>query len=99
MKVESNSEGESYGAVVEISTPPEAKVLANGDDAGRDDEELFVPPLNFAMVDNNIFRSGFPGPANFSFLQSLGIRSIVYVKLCAQAFFFFFFFFFKLSFC
>ncbi|KAF3451786.1 hypothetical protein FNV43_RR07882 [Rhamnella rubrinervis] len=88
MKVESNSGGEIYGAVVEISTPPAAKALANGDDVERDGEELFAPPLNFAMVDNNIFRSGFPGPASFSFLKSLGIRSIVYVKLCAQAFVF-----------
>ncbi|KAL5562736.1 hypothetical protein UlMin_032483 [Ulmus minor] len=27
------------------------------------------------MVDNGIFRSGFPGSANFSFLQSLGIQA------------------------
>ncbi|ONK70261.1 uncharacterized protein A4U43_C05F31910 [Asparagus officinalis] len=43
----------------------------------RDGEELFVPPLNFAMVDNGIFRSGFPDTANFSFLQSLRLRSIL----------------------
>lgn len=95
MKVEGNSGGETYGAVVEISTPPATKVLENGDDVERDGDELFVPPLNFAMVDNNIFRSGFPGPANFNFLKSLGIRSIVYVKLCAQAFFFFLIFYVK----
>ncbi|KAL5579163.1 hypothetical protein UlMin_011605 [Ulmus minor] len=34
------------------------------------------------MVDNGIFRSGFPGFANFSFLQSLRIRSILY--LCPE---------------
>ena len=48
-----------------------------GDDSVRDGEELFVPPLNFAMVDNGVFRSGFPDSANFSFLQSLGLRSIM----------------------
>lgn len=48
--------------------------------AGDDDgEDLFIPPLNFAMVDNGIFRSGFPEPANFSFLQTLGLRSIMSV--------------------
>ncbi|XP_014505388.1 probable tyrosine-protein phosphatase At1g05000 isoform X1 [Vigna radiata var. radiata] len=47
-----------------------------------DGEDLFVPPLNFAMVDNGIFRSGFPEPANFSFLQTLGLRSIIY--LCPE---------------
>ncbi|KAG7633125.1 Atypical dual-specificity phosphatase Siw14-like [Arabidopsis suecica] len=32
-------------------------------------EELnLIPPLNFSMVDNGIFRSGFPDSANFSFL-------------------------------
>lgn len=39
--------------------------------------ELFVPPLNFAMVDNGIFRSGYPEPVSFSFLQSLQLRSIM----------------------
>ena len=49
--------------------------------AGDDDgEDLFIPPLNFAMVDNGIFRSGFPEPANFSFLQTLGLRSIMSVQ-------------------
>ncbi|KAL5554710.1 hypothetical protein UlMin_042111 [Ulmus minor] len=54
---------------------------SNGGQSKRDVEELFVPPLNFAMVDNGIFWSGFPGSSNFSFLQSLGIRSIVYLCL------------------
>ncbi|KAK9691336.1 hypothetical protein RND81_09G190600 [Saponaria officinalis] len=43
---------------------------------------LYTPPLNFAMVDNAIFRSGFPDVNNFSFLHSLGLRSIVY--LCPE---------------
>lgn len=45
-------------------------------------EELLVPPLNFAMVDYGVFRSGFPDCANFSFLQTLGLRSIIY--LCPE---------------
>ncbi|XP_065879399.1 probable tyrosine-protein phosphatase DSP4 [Euphorbia lathyris] len=48
----------------------------------REEEELFVPPLNFAMVDIGIFRSGFPESANFSFLRSLDLRSIIY--LCPE---------------
>jgi len=66
-----------------------------------DGEDLFVPPLNFSMVDNGIFRSGFPEPANFSFLQTLGLRSIMSVyssqSLSLISFFFFFFFFFFFS--
>lgn len=59
-----------------------------------DGEDLFVPPLNFAMVDNGIFRSGFPEPANFSFLQTLGLRSImsVYSSQPLSLIFFFSFF-------
>ncbi|XP_049379377.1 tyrosine-protein phosphatase DSP1-like isoform X2 [Solanum stenotomum] len=47
-----------------------------------DGEGLLVPPLNFAMVDYGVFRSGFPDTANFAFLQTLGLRSIVY--LCPE---------------
>ncbi|KAL1221816.1 Tyrosine-protein phosphatase DSP2 [Cardamine amara subsp. amara] len=43
-----------------------------------------IPPLNFAMVDNGIFRSGFPELANFSFLKTLGLRSII--SLCPEAY-------------
>lgn len=39
--------------------------------------ELLVPPPNFAMVDKGIYRSGFPSPANFGFLETLNLRSIV----------------------
>jgi len=41
------------------------------------EEEIFVPPLNFAMVDNGIFRAGFPDSANFGFLKSLRLRSVM----------------------
>uniref|UniRef100_A0ACD5ZEA8 Uncharacterized protein n=1 Tax=Avena sativa TaxID=4498 RepID=A0ACD5ZEA8_AVESA len=47
-----------------------------------DDEESpspLVPPLNFAMVHDGVFRSGFPGAASFRFLASLNLRSIVYL--------------------
>ncbi|KAJ7946351.1 Tyrosine-protein phosphatase [Quillaja saponaria] len=50
---------------------------ANGDVTERDGEEILVPPLNFAMVDNGIFRSGFPDSANLGFLKSLRLRSVI----------------------
>lgn len=53
-------------------------VVANGTDCENAGDDLFVPPLNFAVVDNGIFRSGFPDSSNFSFLQTLGLRSIMY---------------------
>ncbi|BAF10171.2 LOC128684019 [Oryza sativa Japonica Group] len=43
---------------------------------------VLVPPLNFAEVNDGIFRSGFPAADNFAFLLSLKLRSIVY--LCPE---------------
>ncbi|URE14948.1 phosphatase [Musa troglodytarum] len=40
-------------------------------------EGVFVPPLNFAMVNDGVFRSGFPETTNFGFLETLKLRSIV----------------------
>lgn len=40
-------------------------------------EGVFVPPLNFAMVNDGVFRSGFPETTNFRFLETLELRSIV----------------------
>lgn len=40
-----------------------------------------VPPLNFAPVARGVYRSAFPHPRNFSFLATLGLRTVVY--LCA----------------
>ena len=46
------------------------------------EDHLFVPPLNFSMVDYGIYRSGFPDSPNFPFLKTLGLRSIIY--LCPE---------------
>ncbi|XVE78387.1 hypothetical protein DITRI_Ditri13aG0140800 [Diplodiscus trichospermus] len=54
-----------------MSSPVVVAAANTGDDLN------LIPPLNFAMVDNGIFRSGFPDSANFSFLQTLNLRSII----------------------
>lgn len=46
-------------------------------------DEVLMPPTNFSMVEDGIFRSGFPQPANFSFLQTLNLRSVMWVILCS----------------
>ncbi|KAI4311942.1 hypothetical protein MLD38_036805 [Melastoma candidum] len=51
-------------------------------ESGNYSGEMFIPPFNFSIVDNGIFRSGFPDRANFGFLKSLGLRSILY--LCPE---------------
>ncbi|XP_010558584.1 PREDICTED: probable tyrosine-protein phosphatase At1g05000 [Tarenaya hassleriana] len=47
-----------------------------------DNYGLLVPPSNFSMVEDLIYRSGFPEPANFGFLGTLNLRSIIY--LCPE---------------
>ncbi|WVZ11756.1 hypothetical protein V8G54_016286 [Vigna mungo] len=62
--------------------PPLAPALPppQEDPTDAEADEIFVPPLNFAMVDNGIFRSGFPNSANFGFLKSLRLRSVMSVS-------------------
>ncbi|KAE8673072.1 putative tyrosine-protein phosphatase [Hibiscus syriacus] len=69
----------SVDQVVDMS-PPVMSPEVVPSNAG--DELNLIPSLNFAMVDNGIFRSGFPDSANFSFLQTLRLRSIIY--LCPE---------------
>ncbi|KNC81209.1 hypothetical protein SARC_06456 [Sphaeroforma arctica JP610] len=38
---------------------------------------LLVPPLNFSMVASGVYRSGYPGTKNYSFLRKLGLRTVV----------------------
>ncbi|XP_057740812.1 tyrosine-protein phosphatase DSP5-like [Arachis stenosperma] len=57
------------GLIVEVDTVDE-------------DAAVLVPPPNFSMVEDCIFRSSFPTPSNFPFLQTLNLRSIIY--LCPE---------------
>ncbi|XP_038702975.1 tyrosine-protein phosphatase DSP3-like [Tripterygium wilfordii] len=49
---------------------------------GEEGEGGLVPPGNFSMVEDGIYRSGFPQPANFGFIETLNLRSIIY--LCPE---------------
>lgn len=42
-------------------------------------EEDLVPPENFAVVCPGVYRCGFPKKRNFSFLETLGLRTVLYV--------------------
>lgn len=39
----------------------------------------YVPPLNFSLVEDGIYRSGFPMPINYPFLKQLGLKTIIYL--------------------
>lgn len=43
------------------------------------DRPRYVPPLNFALVEDGIYRLGFPMPINYPFLQQLGLKTIIYL--------------------
>lgn len=40
---------------------------------------MFVPPVNFALVVGNVYRSGHPTDLNYGFLESLHLKTIVYL--------------------
>ncbi|KAJ3146611.1 tyrosine-protein phosphatase required for protection against superoxide stress (By similarity) [Geranomyces variabilis] len=39
----------------------------------------YIPPLNFGLVEENLYRSGQPNDLNFPFLEKLGLRTVVYL--------------------
>ncbi|GAA6005224.1 hypothetical protein JCM10207_002903 [Rhodosporidiobolus poonsookiae] len=41
------------------------------------DDRVLIPPENFAMVSPGLYRSSFPRRANFGFLRSLGLKSVM----------------------
>ncbi|XP_071697796.1 inositol diphosphatase DSP3-like [Rutidosis leptorrhynchoides] len=58
----------------------------NGDGIGGDPVATVDnrPPINFATVEDRIYRSGFPKPINFPFLETLNLRSVIY--LCTESY-------------
>ncbi|KAJ0244589.1 Tyrosine-protein phosphatase DSP3 [Hirschfeldia incana] len=46
------------------------------------DGGVLAAPSNFSMVEDGIYRSGFPKPENFGFISTLNLRSIIY--LCPE---------------
>lgn len=47
------------------------------------EKEQYVPPLNFSLVEDSIYRSGFPMPINYPFLEQLKLKTIIYLgDLC-----------------
>ncbi|KXS13908.1 protein-tyrosine phosphatase [Gonapodya prolifera JEL478] len=42
-------------------------------------KQRYLPPLNFAMVEPGVYRSGHPNAMNFGFLKKLELKSVVYL--------------------
>ncbi len=40
---------------------------------------MLVPPANFGMVEENLYRSGQPDQINFPFLEKLSLKSVIFL--------------------
>jgi len=40
---------------------------------------VLIPPLNFGMVENDLFRSGQPNELNFPFLEKLNLKTVIWL--------------------
>uniref|UniRef100_A0A7N0VJK4 diphosphoinositol-polyphosphate diphosphatase n=1 Tax=Kalanchoe fedtschenkoi TaxID=63787 RepID=A0A7N0VJK4_KALFE len=63
------------GLIFEVEIEEEEEVK-------EDVAAALVPPPNFAAVEDWIYRSALPDKINFAFLETLGLRSIIY--LCQE---------------
>lgn len=67
---------------ITISNPPWSAL----DDLMGEEEEVFeealIPPENFNMVSDHVYRSSFPKKKHFSFLKKLGLKSVLLVQPC-----------------
>ncbi|CAO3660008.1 unnamed protein product [Rhizopus microsporus] len=41
----------------------------------------FIPPVNFGMIEEDLYRSGQPNELNFPFLEKLGLKTIAWLAL------------------
>ncbi|GAA5941032.1 uncharacterized protein JCM15063_000625 [Sporobolomyces koalae] len=48
--------------------------------AAQNLDKVLFPPLCFSVVLPGVFRSGHPNRHNFAYLDSLGLRSIMYLS-------------------
>jgi tyrosine-protein phosphatase OCA1 len=39
----------------------------------------YIPPQNFGMIEENLYRSAQPNELNFPFLEKLRLRTIIYL--------------------
>jgi len=42
-------------------------------------DELIVPPVNFSLVAKGVYRGSYPNVCNFSFLKSLGLKTVLFL--------------------
>ena len=40
---------------------------------------IFIPPFNFGLVEEALYRSGQPNELNFPFLEKLGLKTVIWL--------------------
>ena len=67
----------------QLSKSNESKAGDNDDSNknGVTNNKRLIPPPLFAMVEDGVYRSGYPRSRNFSFLSKLGLKTCVYLGL------------------
>lgn len=70
-----NSQSGTAGETQDTHVPTECTVFRKTVLVRAD----YVPPLNFSLVEDGIYRSGFPMPANYPFLDRLKLKTIIYL--------------------
>ncbi|GMG21550.1 unnamed protein product [Ambrosiozyma monospora] len=45
----------------------------------KEDKPRYVPPINFSTVESDLYRSGHPQVTNYPFLESLHLKTILYI--------------------
>ncbi len=39
----------------------------------------YIPPVNYGLVEDDLYRSGQPNELNFPFLERLGLKNVLYL--------------------
>ncbi|KAF5948491.1 hypothetical protein HYC85_014448 [Camellia sinensis] len=94
MKVEEEVHGGNIYRTIEVAVvdPPSpiTKLSPTAVPDNNSDDDFFIPPLNFSMVDNGIFRCLCPEPypeANAQFVKSNGIQLFQFgIEGCKEPF-------------
>lgn len=55
-------------------------VLQTDQSVSQSEERMsYIPPVNFGMVEDDLYRSGQPKQMNFPFMETLGLKKIIYL--------------------
>ncbi|GBC00420.1 hypothetical protein RclHR1_03850018 [Rhizophagus clarus] len=54
-------------------------MITHNDNHKSMSSQHFIPPLNYGMIEEDLYRSGQPNELNFPFLEKLGLKTVVWL--------------------